>query len=116
MFVRSSSKDKEANEHKQIINGGRLVNDVSMILFYIIGVNVLSFILMGMDKKKAEKRKYRVPERTFWMLAFLGGTIGVIFGMRIYRHKTKHVSFNIGMPSMILVNIILAGYLYNYLS
>jgi len=88
------------------------MNDVTMLLFYIIGVNVLSFILMGVDKKKAERQQYRIPERTFWMLAVLGGAIGVIFGMRTYRHKTKHASFKIGMPLVLLLNIILAGYLY----
>jgi uncharacterized membrane protein YsdA (DUF1294 family) len=92
------------------------MNDVSMLLFYIIGVNLLSFILMGVDKRKAERRKYRIPERTFWMLAILGGAIGVISGMKTYRHKTKHASFKIGMPILLILNIILAGYLFNSMS
>jgi uncharacterized membrane protein YsdA (DUF1294 family) len=92
------------------------MNDVSMLLFYIIGVNVLAFILMGVDKRKAEKRKYRIPERTFWMLALLGSAIGIISGMKVYRHKTKHTSFKIGMPIVLISNIILAGYLFNSMS
>ncbi|MFA1821254.1 DUF1294 domain-containing protein [Virgibacillus oceani] len=88
------------------------MNDISMLLFYIIGVNLLSFILMGVDKRKAERRKYRIPERTFWMLAILGGAIGVIFGMKTYRHKTKHASFKFGMPLVLIINLILAGYLF----
>jgi uncharacterized membrane protein YsdA (DUF1294 family) len=63
---------------------------------------------MGVDKRKAEKKKYRIPERTFWLLALLGGAIGVISGMKKYRHKTKHTSFKIGMPLIVILNIILA--------
>jgi len=92
------------------------MNDLSMFLFYIIGVNVLAFILIGVDKRKAEKRKYRIPERTFWMLALLGGALGIISSMKVYRHKTKHASFKIGMPLLLISNIILAGYLFNSMS
>ncbi|GAB3803954.1 DUF1294 domain-containing protein [Virgibacillus kimchii] len=92
------------------------MNNLSMLLFYIIAVNVLVFIIMGVDKRKAVKRKYRVPERTFWMLAALGGSLGVMFGMNFHRHKTRHTSFKIGMPIMLVLNIVLAGYLFNSMS
>ncbi|WP_068674600.1 DUF1294 domain-containing protein [Oceanobacillus sp. Castelsardo] len=81
------------------------------IIYYILGVNIIGFILMGVDKQKAIKQKYRIPERTFWIIALLGGALGTYFGMKRYRHKTKHKSFTIGMPIFILLNIFLFFYL-----
>jgi len=80
-------------------------------LLYILGVNVITFILMRIDKKKAIEQQYRIPERTFWFLSILGGAIGSYLGMKAFRHKTKHVSFMVGMPILIFVNVIIFGLL-----
>lgn len=85
---------------------------MNVILFYLIGVNAITFFLMGIDKHKAKKKKYRIPERTFWSLAILGGAVGALLGMKRYRHKTKHRSFVLGMPTLIVAHIILVVYLY----
>jgi uncharacterized membrane protein YsdA (DUF1294 family) len=75
------------------------------LLPYLIGVNSITFLLMGIDKQKAKKQQYRIPERTFWLLAVVGGALGVWLGMKIFHHKTKHISFNIGAPVLLIVQI-----------
>lgn len=81
------------------------VGEMSMLLLYILGVNLISFVLMGIDKRKAEKKKFRIPERTFWIVSLLGGALGSLIGMNYFRHKTKHTSFKVGIPLLLLVNI-----------
>lgn len=82
------------------------MNDWDTILFYIVGVNVITFYMMARDKRKAKKREYRIPERTFWLLGVLGGATGCYLGMRVFRHKTKHRSFVIGMPFILIIQLI----------
>ena len=82
------------------------------LLYYIGFANLLGFVLMGMDKKKARNRERRIPERTLWGVAILGGAIGSFVGMNVYRHKTKHTSFKLGMPLLIIIHVILFGYFF----
>ena len=92
------------------------MEQLNAFLLYFAGVNIVAFILMGIDKQKAKKGAYRIPERTFWSLAIIGGAIGAFFGMRRYRHKTKHRSFIIGMPILICIHFGLFLYIYSLLS
>ncbi|MEC5421976.1 DUF1294 domain-containing protein [Virgibacillus sp. C22-A2] len=87
------------------------MNELNTILPYIIGVNIITYTLMGVDKQKARKHKYRIPERTFWLLAIAGGALGALIGMKVYRHKTKHRSFTVGMPAILFVHLILLIFL-----
>jgi uncharacterized membrane protein YsdA (DUF1294 family) len=82
------------------------------LLYYIGFANLLGFVLMGIDKKKARNNERRIPERTLWGVAMLGGALGSFIGMNVFRHKTKHSSFKIGMPLLIAVNFILIGYFF----
>jgi uncharacterized membrane protein YsdA (DUF1294 family) len=68
-------------------------------------VNLAGFAIMGIDKIKAKKNEYRIPEKTLFMWAIVGGSIGSIIGMYFFRHKTRHLSFQIGMPLILLVQI-----------
>lgn len=77
-----------------------------MIITYITGVNIIAFLIMGIDKQKAKKESYRIPERTLWGLAILGGAFGVWAGMRSFHHKTKHRSFVIGIPVLIILQAV----------
>ncbi|MFD1850749.1 DUF1294 domain-containing protein [Oceanobacillus bengalensis] len=86
------------------------------ILFFIIGVNIIGLFMMRIDKQKAIKGAYRIPERTMWIIAFLGGAIGTYMGMRMFRHKTKHRSFIIGMPILVIMNLVLFAYLLFFMS
>lgn len=83
------------------------------LYYYLFFINVLAFFLMGIDKRKAELGRWRIPERTLFLSAILGGGVGAIAGMQLFRHKTKHRSFTIGMPLILLLWIIgLAVLLY----
>ena len=70
---------------------------------------------MGLDKKKAKKGAFRIPEKTLFLTALLGGSIGSIMGMYYFRHKTKHTSFVLGMPCILLIQIVLVvSFLYKF--
>ncbi len=69
-------------------------------------LNVFGFIQFGVDKKRAQKGKWRISEASLFATALLGGSIGCIVGMKVFRHKTKHKSFIIGMPLILLLQII----------
>ena len=84
------------------------------IITYIIIINIISFFLMGQDKRRAIKHKWRIPEKTLFLSALLGGSLGSIMGMYIFRHKTKHWYFVIGMPVIFLCQMVLI-FLYIYM-
>ena len=67
---------------------------------------------MYVDKQRAIRQKYRVPERILFMTAIFGGSIGTICGMYIFRHKTKHWYFVIGMPLILIIQLIISGFLF----
>ena len=73
-----------------------------LLLIYLILINLAAFCLMWADKRRAEKRIWRIRERSLFLSAALGGSIGAIAGMYLFRHKTKHPSFVIGMPLILL--------------
>ena len=89
-------------------------------MFYITGylllINLVAFILMLQDKQKAVKNKWRTPERTLWSVALVGGAAGIWIGMKRFRHKTKHTSFRIGIPALVIIHIVLLSYLLRILS
>lgn len=78
-------------------------------IYYWMIINIVAFFLMGIDKKKARTGAWRIPEKTLFLSAILGGSIGSIFGMQLFRHKTKHKSFVIGMPAILVVQLSLAA-------
>ena len=78
-------------------------------IYYWMIINIVAFFLMGIDKKKARTGAWRIPEKTLFLSAILGGSIGSICGMQLFRHKTKHKSFVIGMPAILVVQLILAA-------
>jgi uncharacterized membrane protein YsdA (DUF1294 family) len=84
------------------------------IIYYLFGINALAFIIMGYDKRLAKKRKRRIPERHLFFYAFIGGSIGAFVGMRMFRHKTQHPSFQYGIPAIIVLHLAAAVYLIKY--
>ena len=77
------------------------------LISYVVIMNIVAFCAMGIDKRKAKKRAWRIPEATLFTLAAVGGSIGAIAGMYTFRHKTKHRSFVWGMPAILIAQIIL---------
>ncbi len=80
-----------------------------IILGYLIGINVLTFLLYGFDKWKAKKNEWRIPEKTLLATALIGGSIGALAGMQVFRHKTRHWTFMICVPVFLVLHIVLAG-------
>lgn len=78
---------------------------------YLIIMNIIGFALMGIDKYKAKKRAFRIPEATLFIVALIGGSIGSILGMYAFRHKTKHWYFVYGMPFILIVQLALVALL-----
>jgi len=90
------------------------MNMNSYVWIYLILINVISFISVGWDKRKAKKRRWRIPEKRLFILAIAGGALGVYFGMQHFRHKTQHRKFTVGIPVLIILNIVVFYYLVLY--
>jgi len=82
-----------------------IINNILHIVLYLLIINMITFFTMWLDKRKAKKGKRRIPENTLFTLAFLGGGLGGILGMYIFRHKTKKSRFVIGFPLILIVEI-----------
>lgn len=83
------------------------------ILIYLLLINAVAFFLMLADKRKAKKNLWRIPEATLMMSAVLGGSVGALAGMNMFRHKTKHLKFTLGIPAILIAQIVLAVWLMN---
>lgn len=84
---------------------------VRNIIIYLIVINLIGFYMMWSDKRRAKWGKWRIPEQTLFIVTALGGGIGTIAGMYTFRHKTKKLKFTIGLPTILILEIILAVYL-----
>ena len=86
---------------------------ITLLLGYFIIMNLIGFALMGIDKYRAKKRSFRIPEATLFIVAIIGGSIGSIIGMYAFRHKTRHWYFVYGMPFILILQIIFFIFLMN---
>lgn len=78
---------------------------IKIVIIYVLGMNLAGFAMMGIDKAKAVRHKWRIPEMTLFLVALLGGSIGSWIGMYTFRHKTKHIQFVVGIPLILVVQI-----------
>ena len=85
-----------------------------MLILYFFTINALGFLLMLVDKHKARKNRWRIPEATLMCVAVLGGSIGSLIGMYTVRHKTKHPKFTVGIPLILIVQLTAAYFVYRY--
>ena len=83
---------------------------VKNIIIYLVAINVIGFLAMFIDKKKAQRGDWRIPEKTLFGITLLGGGIGTIAGMYTFRHKTKKLKFTIGFPTILISEIVLVVY------
>lgn len=74
-------------------------------LIYLLIINLIGFFAMFLDKQKAKHDKWRIPEKTLFLLAILGGSLGTNLGMNVFHHKTKHWYFVLGMPLILILQI-----------
>ena len=79
-------------------------------VIYLIIINLIGFYVMWSDKRKAKKGRWRIPENTLFLITLLGGGIGTISGMYTFRHKTKKWTFKIGLPVLLILDILIVLY------
>ena len=84
-----------------------------LIIFYLLTINATGFLLMLADKHKAKKNLFRIPEATLIGVALIGGSAGSLLGMSIFRHKTRHLKFALGIPVILVMQIVLAFLIMN---
>lgn len=82
-----------------------------MFIYYLISINALAFLLMLADKRKAQKNRWRIPEFILMLMAALGGSVGILLGMNLIRHKTQHRKFTVGVPAILALQIVLILFL-----
>ena len=80
---------------------------IEALLYYLIGINIVTFLVYGIDKCKAKRSKWRIPEATLLGLAVIGGSIGAWLGMKTWHHKTMHKKFKYGLPLILIAQIAL---------
>ena len=85
-----------------------------MVIWYLAAVNLLAFALMGADKAKARRGAWRISEKALFLTAVLGGSAGAIAGMYLFRHKTRHRRFTLGLPAILLLQLGAAALLYRW--
>ncbi len=88
-----------------------LTTPAGALAVWLIAINLVTFAVYGIDKRRARRGAWRVPEKTLFLLPLLGGSIGALLGMRVFRHKTKHWYFAWGVPAILLAQIALAAWL-----
>lgn len=87
---------------------------MKLLPLYLLTVNAAAFLLMLIDKQKAKKDKWRIPEATLMGFAVFGGSIGTWLGMQIFRHKTRHKKFVLGIPFIIGVQVMICVFCWYY--
>ena len=83
------------------------------VIAWLVIINLVAFAIFGIYKKRAKKGQWRIPEKTLFLSAILGGSIGAILGMYLFRHKTKHWYFRIGIPAILIAQIVIVYLLVN---
>jgi len=78
-----------------------------MLHYYLVIINVMALLLYYVDKKRAIKQKYRIPEKYLFLVAIVGGSVGSILGIYLFRHKTKRYNFTLGIPLLLVIQIVL---------
>lgn len=84
---------------------------IKILMCYLLLVNVIAFVMYGIDKRRAKKDAWRIPEARLLLVAAAGGSVGAWMGMKVWRHKTLHKKFRYGVPAIFLLQVALALYL-----
>lgn len=85
------------------------LNWISIVLIYLAAINLVTFLVYGIDKWKAQRSKWRIEESTLLWLAVVGGSVGALLGMHVWHHKTQHRKFTWGVPAILLAHIAIAA-------
>ena len=82
---------------------------------YLLLINAVSLVIMHIDKRNARRNLWRVPERSLFILTWIGGSLGILMGMRLFRHKTLHLKFSLGVPCILALQIVAALCIYSFI-
>ncbi len=85
---------------------------LKIVLYYLLVVNLLTFVTYGIDKHKARRNRWRVREASLLLLAALGGSIGALLAMHLFLHKTQHRKFRYGVPAILIIQLAIAAFCY----
>lgn len=101
-------------------SGNQNMNDITylenlLFIFYLFFINAFGIIVMGIDKRKSKKGTYRIPEKTLFITAIVGGALGIYTGMKLFHHKTLHNKFVYGIPLILIMNVIAVIYIFSRL-
>lgn len=80
---------------------------MSVLIYYLVALNIITFFIYGIDKHKAKKNKWRISEAFLLALALLGGSVGAWLGMKVWHHKTMHKKFQLGVPLIFILQVCL---------
>ena len=84
----------------------------TILLVYLVLVNAAGLLFMFVDKQKAQRGQWRIPEATFMLTAAIGGSVGSLLGMYLFHHKTRHSKFTVGIPLILVLQVALAIWLW----
>ncbi|WP_071441019.1 DUF1294 domain-containing protein [Traorella massiliensis] len=84
------------------------------LVVYLFIINIITFIYMGLDKRKAKKHSFRIPEKVLLTLSFLGGSLGTLIAMHCFHHKTQKTIFKVGVPLLLIINIFMIIFICSY--
>ncbi len=90
------------------------ISFTTIIIFYLVSINIFTFFLYGVDKWKAQRARWRIPESVLLGVAAIGGSVGAWLGMRVWRHKTQHAKFHYGVPIILIAQVALLVWIFLY--
>ena len=88
------------------------MNVIFVLLGYLILINLVGFTAMFLDKRRARRGAFRIPESTLFTIAFMGGSLGSLIGMYLFHHKTRHRSFTVVIPLLLILQLFILIFLY----
>lgn len=91
------------------MDGGQTVNVMNLLMIYLLAINLFTFVAYGIDKLKAKRHRWRIPEAKLLLLAIAGGSIGAWMGMFVWHHKTMHKKFKYGVPAILFLQTAALG-------
>ena len=89
------------------------ITSTNLLYIYVAAINVVTFFVYGLDKSKAKAGQWRIPEAHLIFLAVIGGSVGALLGMQVFHHKTRKPKFKIGVPAILIIQLIIVYFIFS---